>query len=277
MKLALSTSIWSAVFNFVDKLDLNTSEIEKIETKFRIARKVNIWVISPIFLLTALVLSYYITIWIGSNLAKYSIFIFVPSMFIGLGLSHKSDSKPSKKKNLYLATFFIYLATISGIVMAIGYILILSTIPFELFFSWVGLLAIVLFTIYVLGCYFLYKIVNIFLASFPEMFSVDAIQKPIVYITTSNNSSYSCILLNITKRGDYIIKPLKSKNDFIHNENLEINLDNALKATYEEILLNRLHIVDIKYLGESQSLKDIYGEDIANKISASVEKQTTNQ
>ncbi|WP_411347501.1 hypothetical protein [Paenibacillus sp. WLX2291] len=254
--MALINSLLSTAFNAIDKLDLNISEIEKIETKFRIARKVNIWIISPIFFITALVLSYSIASVLGTYYTKFFVLtLIIP--FIGIFITiNKESIRSNQKKSLYLSTFFLYIATIATLVVVIGYIFTFTTFSFKDFISWNGIIGIASIIVGIIICYIMCKTVIICLEGFTKLFSIDVIEKPILYITTSNNSNYKCELLNITKRGDYIIKPLESQYNFDHNKEIEVNLNNALKAAWEEILINRLHIVDIHYLGESENSKD---------------------
>lgn len=252
--MSLISSIFSILPKVVNILDVNTSNIEKIENQFKIARKVNNLVITPVYLLLAITLAFYLFKWLGNNYYLKSVWFFI-SFCVGIIIYTSIINSKKEKKQRYNENNYLFFGTLIAFLAITSYLtLIIGTFYFSDFnFKYVSILISISGLI---GFYFMIKISYTFLSVYPSRFSTIAIKKPIFKYSLADGSELEAILINITRKGDYIVKSKVTVYQNLNNSESIITLNHALNITEEEILINKLQILSMTYLGEMESSEE---------------------
>lgn len=250
--MSLISSIFSILPKVVNILDLNTSNIEKIESQFKISRKINNLVITPIYLLMAIIAALYLFKLLGNDhyLKSFSFFVLFCIIIIVYTSIINSKKEKEQKYNennfLFFGTLIAFLAITSYLTLIIG----------TFYFSDFNLESIVISIFGLIGFYFVIKISYTFLSVYPLLFSTAAIKKPLFKYSLADGSELEAILINITRKGDYIVKNKVTVYQNLCNSDSTITLTHALNITEEEILINKIQILSMTYLGEMESSEE---------------------
>lgn len=219
------TGLTSLIPKIVSLLDLNINQIEKIENRYRLQRKLSsITVFSFIYILLisiSLSLNYYL----HSMIYTLLFFELVILTVIGIILVkiEKPKPKPSYKTGLILVCF------LNNWFITITVYIIYETISnFDISYIFVVLISI--FLEYMCS-YALYKMIADFIKTKIKSYTL------LIHLTSSERLLVK--LLSITPKGDYIVEVL----------------DNS-KYEKAEVLLNRMYIEKVIYLPEKQSNED---------------------
>ena len=246
--MQIPSSIFSSLPKLINILDLNTSNIEKIENGFKIARKVNNLVITPLFILISIFIALYFFNQFGHEHYLTITILFILSC-LGIGVYTLIVNLKKDKSEHYNINYYLHCCTLLSLVAASCYANIIIGIIYN-YFTGFNFESVAIVILGLGGSFLIFKISYAFLSLYPLRFSTSAIKKHIFKFILSNNSELEVILLNITKKGDYIVKDKKLIYDILHNKESDISLDNALSFTKEEILINKTHIVSITYIEE---------------------------
>ncbi|MDN4619986.1 hypothetical protein QCD85_17880 [Paenibacillus sp. PsM32] len=232
------SSIFSILPKIINILDINISNIEKMESRFKIARKINNLAIIPLVFLTTTFLAYKLFKLLGNDNNLYIVVLLI----LLCTTIEIYTSKMNLKKEFeikYNKTIYFIFSSILVLLAVIFYFTLIMNIGYSLFYSF-SLTNGSILILSLIGFYFIFKIIYPFIFVYPLQFSTTSIPKPILKFTLSNNSEIEAILINITRKGDYIVK----------NKDLHASSNNELTLSDKEILIHKTHIVSITYLGE---------------------------
>ncbi len=221
------TGLTSLIPKIVSLLDLNINQIEKIENRYRLQRKLSsITVFSFIYILLisiSLSLNYYLHSMIYTLLFFELVILTVIGIILVKIEKPKSKPKPSYKTGLILVCFLN-----NWFITITVYIIYEAISNFDISYIFVVLISI--FLEYMCS-YALYKMIADFIKTKIKSYTL------LIHLTSSERLLVK--LLSITPKGDYIVEVL----------------DNS-KYEKAEVLLNRMYIEKVIYLPEKQSNED---------------------
>lgn len=215
-----NSSFWGKlIFKFVDLMDLNINEIEKIENRYKLTRKLSAITICPFII----IIIGCISILLYKFFPNYSIFIsfsiFIIIASFGLIVQSRTSSKHNTLTLLYPSSTLLILFCGASV----GYD-VLSKKPllsqFTFYIFWLILISLTIYAIY-------HIIIDI-ISEHTKQYNLT--------IYTQNGEKLDVKLLSITKSGDYIVE-IHNNEEYCDAEIL-ISRANIEKIVYKAYLNN---------------------------------------